>query len=143
MEPPNFKTDQDIQKSSSDWSTEFEPEKTTDDGSKTDQDIQKSASDWSTKFERQKREIIELWDTCCTPLVHRTYFLLLFKGDPSDAVYMEVELRRLSFLKNTLSSGQVSVKSSRVLNRERDAEQTNDQEIFNQGQRSSIPKMGH
>ncbi|KAL2458030.1 ATP binding microtubule motor family protein [Forsythia ovata] len=114
------KTDQDIQKSSSDWSTEFEPEKTTDDGSKTDQDIQKSASDWSTEFERQKREIIELWDACCTPLVHRTYFLLLFKGDPSDAVYMEVELRRLSFLKNTLSSGQVSVKSSRALNRERE-----------------------
>ncbi|KAL2504028.1 ATP binding microtubule motor family protein [Abeliophyllum distichum] len=96
-----------------------EPENTIDDGSKTDQDIQKSASDWSTEFERQKREIIELWDACCTPLVHRTYFLLLFKGDPSDAVYMEVELRRLSFLKNTLSSGQVSAKSSRALNRER------------------------
>ncbi|KAL2469280.1 Kinesin-like protein [Forsythia ovata] len=107
------KTDQDIHKSASDWSTEFEPEKTTDDGSKTDQDIQKFASDWSTEFERQKREIIELWNACCTPLVHRTYFLLLFKGDPSDAVYMEVELRRLSFLKNTLSSGQVSAKSSR------------------------------
>ncbi|KAL2557370.1 kinesin-like protein KIN-7G [Forsythia ovata] len=107
------KTYQDIHKSASDWSTEFEPEKTTDDGSKTDQDIQKFASDWSTEFERQKREIIELWNACCTPLVHRTYFLLLFKGDPSDAVYMEVELRRLSFLKNTLSSGQVSAKSSR------------------------------
>ncbi|KAL2549637.1 uncharacterized protein Fot_11167 [Forsythia ovata] len=105
------KTDQDIHKSASDWSTEFEPEKTTDDGSKTDQDIQKFASDWSTEFERQKREIIELWNACCTPLVHRTYFLLLFKGDPSDAVYMEVELRRLSFLKNTLSSGQPGVLS--------------------------------
>lgn len=61
-----------------------------------------SPIDWFTEFERQKRDIVELWNTCNIPLVHRTYFFLLFKGDPSDAVYMEVELRRLSFLKNTL-----------------------------------------
>lgn len=55
--------------------------------------------DWKAEFERRKREIIKLWDACHIPLVHRSYFCLLFKGDPSDAVYMEVEHRRLSFLK--------------------------------------------
>ncbi|KAI3777469.1 hypothetical protein L1987_47269 [Smallanthus sonchifolius] len=60
-------------------------------------------NDWSMVFEKQRREIIKLWNECNTPLVHRTYFFLLFKGDQSDSVYMEVELRRLSFLKNTPS----------------------------------------
>ncbi|CAA0407012.1 unnamed protein product [Arabidopsis thaliana] len=58
----------------------------------------------SSDFETQQRKIIELWATCNVPLVHRTYFFLLFKGDPSDYVYMEVELRRLSFLKQTISN---------------------------------------
>ncbi|GLT57953.1 hypothetical protein SLA2020_308860 [Shorea laevis] len=58
-----------------------------------------------SEFEMQQRKIIELWDACHVPLIHRTYFFLLFKGDPSDAVYMEVELRRLSFLKNSLPPG--------------------------------------
>ncbi|KAL1220680.1 Kinesin-like protein KIN-7I [Cardamine amara subsp. amara] len=55
-------------------------------------------------FERQQRQIIELWGVCNVPLVHRTYFFLLFKGDPSDYVYMEVELRRLTFLNQTISN---------------------------------------
>ena len=37
--------------------------------------------------------------------MHRTYFFLLFKGDPADSIYMEVEIRRLSFLKDTYSNG--------------------------------------
>ncbi|KAL3639110.1 hypothetical protein CASFOL_017017 [Castilleja foliolosa] len=65
-------------------------------------DKTQSVSDWKAEFERQQKNIIELWDVCHIPLAHRTYFFLLFKGDPSDAVYMEVELRRLSFLKNTI-----------------------------------------
>lgn len=56
-------------------------------------------SEWETEFKIKQRRIIKLWHTCNVPLQHRTYFFLLFKGDPSDAVYMEVELRRLSFLK--------------------------------------------
>lgn len=58
----------------------------------------------SSDFERQQRQIIELWAVCNVPLVHRTYFYLLFKGDPADYVYMEVELRRLTFLKQTISN---------------------------------------
>ncbi|KAL0351801.1 UNVERIFIED_CONTAM: Kinesin-like protein KIN-7F [Sesamum calycinum] len=70
---------------------------TTDGGSDKSQGTEQSVSHWQTEFQRQKKEIIELWDACHTPLVHRTYFFLLFKGDPSDAVYLEVELRRLQF----------------------------------------------
>ncbi|CAJ1973244.1 unnamed protein product [Sphenostylis stenocarpa] len=55
-------------------------------------------------FERQLRDTIQLWDACNIPLVHRSYFYLLIKGEISDAVYLDVELRRLSFLKDTFFS---------------------------------------
>ncbi|KAJ7957827.1 Kinesin-like protein [Quillaja saponaria] len=88
----------------------------------------KPKSHLAPKFERQQRDIIKLWDACNVPLVHRTYFFLLVKGELSDSVYMEVELRRLSFLKGTFSSGMsileenqtVTLDSSeKALNRER------------------------
>ncbi|KAG6475566.1 hypothetical protein ZIOFF_064794 [Zingiber officinale] len=62
-----------------------------------------SPSRWPFDFERKQQEIIELWHSCHVSLVHRTYFFLLFKGDPTDSIYMEVEHRRLSFLRNTSS----------------------------------------
>lgn len=62
-------------------------------------------SDWPSKFNRLQKEIVQLWDACNVSLVHRTYFFLLFNGDPSDSIYMEVELRRLSYLKQTFSQG--------------------------------------
>ncbi|KAL3639104.1 hypothetical protein CASFOL_017011 [Castilleja foliolosa] len=89
-------------------------------------DKTQSVSDWKAEFERQQKNIIELWDACHIPLAHRTYFFLLFKGDPSDAVYMEVELRRLSFLKNTIhgvvKDDQLFTQpsSTKELNRERE-----------------------
>ncbi|XP_010535299.1 PREDICTED: kinesin-like protein KIN-7I [Tarenaya hassleriana] len=67
-----------------------------------------------SEFERQQKQIIELWEVCNVPLVHRTYFFLLFKGDPSDFVYMEVELRRLSFLKESLSHESDTSRRQRV-----------------------------
>ncbi|KAG6435369.1 hypothetical protein SASPL_100241 [Salvia splendens] len=80
-----------------------------------------SGADWKVQFERRKREIIELWDACHIPLVHRSYFYLLFKGDPSDAVYMEVEHRRLSFLKTGNKDAKDEVPSSpKALQRERE-----------------------
>ncbi|XP_051202775.1 kinesin-like protein KIN-7H isoform X2 [Lolium perenne] len=57
-----------------------------------------SPSCWPVDFARRQQEIIELWHECNAPLVHRTYFFLLFKGDAADSVYMEVEHRRLSFI---------------------------------------------
>ncbi|KAJ1408818.1 P-loop containing nucleoside triphosphate hydrolase [Sesbania bispinosa] len=73
-------------------------------------------SDWPLKFKRLQKEIIELWDACNASLVHRTYFCLLFKGgDPSDSIYMEVEVRRLSYLKQTFSQGKKTVEDGRTL----------------------------
>ncbi|WOH10387.1 hypothetical protein DCAR_0729855 [Daucus carota subsp. sativus] len=55
--------------------------------------------DWRLKFKRLQREIVKLWDVCNVSLLHRTHFFLLFRGEPSDCIYMEVELQRLSLLK--------------------------------------------
>lgn len=71
--------------------------------------------DWSLQFKRHQKEIIELWQSCCVPLTHRTYFFLLFRGDPTDSIYMEVELRRLSFLKESFSDGNKSVRDSQTI----------------------------
>ncbi|XP_023545785.1 kinesin-like protein KIN-7G [Cucurbita pepo subsp. pepo] len=85
-------------------------------------------SEWILEFQDQQREIIELWDACNVPLAHRSYFFILFKGDPSDAVYMEVELRRLFFIREAISrstdaSGRNAItqaSSLKALNRERE-----------------------
>ncbi|XP_019451000.1 PREDICTED: kinesin-like protein KIN-7E [Lupinus angustifolius] len=66
--------------------------------------------DWSVQFKRQQKEIIELWQSCYVPLTHRTYFFLLFQGDPADYIYLEVEHRKLSFLKETFSDGNLTGK---------------------------------
>lgn len=70
---------------------------------------------WPLEFKRLQREIIELWHACNVSLVHRTYFFLLFRGDQSDSIYMEVELRRLSFLKDTFSRGNQTIEDGRTL----------------------------
>ncbi|KAL2333776.1 hypothetical protein Fmac_014989 [Flemingia macrophylla] len=71
--------------------------------------------EWSSKFKQLQKEIIELWHDCNVSLVHRTYFFLLFKGEPSDSIYMEVELRRLSYLKQTFTQGNQTVEDGRTL----------------------------
>ncbi|CAF1835136.1 hypothetical protein Bca4012_030482 [Brassica carinata] len=65
---------------------------------------EKYSTNSSSEFGRQQRQITELCALCNVPLVHRTYIFLLFKGDPSEYVYMEVEFRRLSFLKQTIAN---------------------------------------
>ncbi|KAK4276530.1 hypothetical protein QN277_014668 [Acacia crassicarpa] len=57
------------------------------------------------KFEGLQRYIIELWHTCHVPLVDRSHFLLLLKGELTDYVYLKAELRRLSFVKDAFYSG--------------------------------------
>ncbi|KAL6846720.1 hypothetical protein ACP4OV_024168 [Aristida adscensionis] len=84
-----------------------------------------SPSRWPINFERKQREIIELWHLCNVSIVHRTYFFLLFKGDKADNIYMEVEHRRLSFIKNSFTAaGQpnaiITSSSLRNLRHERD-----------------------
>lgn len=70
---------------------------------------------WPVEFERQRRELFQLWQTCNVSLVHRTYFFLLFRGDPSDSIYMGVELKRLSFLKESFSQGNMAMQDGRIL----------------------------
>ncbi|KAF5734005.1 kinesin-like protein NACK1 [Tripterygium wilfordii] len=58
---------------------------------------------WQITFKEQRQQIIELWDICYVSIIHRTQFYLLFKGDPADQIYMEVELRRLTWLEQHLA----------------------------------------
>ncbi|NP_001312129.1 kinesin-like protein NACK2 [Nicotiana tabacum] len=58
---------------------------------------------WHLVFEDQRQQIIMLWHLCHVSLVHRTQFYMLFKGDPSDQIYLEVELRRLTWLDEHLA----------------------------------------
>ncbi|KAJ3706596.1 hypothetical protein LUZ61_010301 [Rhynchospora tenuis] len=81
------------------------------DGAMKSLSIMQSPSRWPLEFEKKQQEIIELWQACQVSLVHRTYFFLLFKGDPADSIYMEVELRRLSFVKNTYIRGSLDGKA--------------------------------
>ncbi|PUZ73496.1 hypothetical protein GQ55_2G479200 [Panicum hallii var. hallii] len=60
---------------------------------------------WPINFEKKQKEIIELWHECNVSIVHRTYFFLLFKGDNADSIYLEVEHRRLSFIKGSFRAG--------------------------------------
>ncbi|CAN6698691.1 unnamed protein product [Malus baccata var. baccata] len=73
-------------------------------------------SRWPSEFNKLQREVIELWDARNVSLVHRTYFFLLFKGDPSDSIYIAVEVRRLSFLKDTFSRGDQTLEDGQSLN---------------------------
>ena len=40
---------------------------------------------------------------CHVSIIHRTQFYLLFKGDPADQIYVEVELRNLNWLQQHLA----------------------------------------
>ncbi|KAK6126698.1 hypothetical protein DH2020_039555 [Rehmannia glutinosa] len=64
--------------------------------------VDQSPMTWTVMFEDQRKEIIMLWHVCHVSIVHRTQFYLLFRGDPCDQMYMEVELRRLKWLEQHL-----------------------------------------
>ncbi|KAG0452752.1 hypothetical protein HPP92_025416 [Vanilla planifolia] len=98
-------------------------------------------SNWPMEFEKQQREIIVLWDACNVSLIHRTYFFLLFKGEPADSIYMEVERRRLSFLIKMFSQGNENetVSSSlKNLRREREMLQRKMQKRLSSKERKAL-----
>ncbi|WCJ32578.1 Kinesin-like protein KIN-7H [Euphorbia peplus] len=78
-------------------------------------DLETSSSNWPVEFKRLQQQIIELWQACSVSLIHRTYFFLLFNGDPSDSFYMEVEVRKLTFLRDTFFKGNETMVDGRVL----------------------------
>ena len=55
---------------------------------------------WKSEFSTKQRQIFELWDVCNVSIIHRSQFYLLFRGDYADKIYVEVELRRLTWLKS-------------------------------------------
>ncbi|KAL9245657.1 hypothetical protein vseg_019282 [Gypsophila vaccaria] len=72
------------------------------------QDDLDATTPWPSDSRRLQLEIIDLWDVCNISLVHRTCFFLLFiKGDQgqADTVYLEVERRRLSCIKDAFAWG--------------------------------------
>ncbi|GMH06529.1 hypothetical protein Nepgr_008369 [Nepenthes gracilis] len=64
---------------------------------------------WASDFKKLQREIIVLWHSCNIHLVYRTYFFLIFKDDPADNIYLEVERRRLSSINDAFSWGTETV----------------------------------
>ncbi|KAK9128565.1 hypothetical protein Syun_017362 [Stephania yunnanensis] len=75
----------------------------------------------STRRESRDRSAEEGIATAATPLLH----LRPITGDPADSIYLEVELRRLSFLKEAFAEGSLGNEfspssSMRALHRERE-----------------------
>ncbi|KAJ0770861.1 putative plus-end-directed kinesin ATPase [Helianthus annuus] len=75
------------------------------------------ATSWRSEFKRLQKEIIQFWHECNVSLVHRTYFYLLFNGDPTDSIYMEVERRRLAFVKDMFTRVNAAVDDGRTITR--------------------------
>ncbi|KAK9071435.1 hypothetical protein SSX86_010005 [Deinandra increscens subsp. villosa] len=75
------------------------------------------AISWTSEFRRLQKEIIQFWHDCNVSLVHRTYFFLLFHGDPTDSIYMEVERRRLAFVKDMFGRVDLAVDDGRTITR--------------------------
>ncbi|XP_073115420.1 kinesin-like protein KIN-7A [Elaeis guineensis] len=61
-------------------------------------EMQNSTDAWDSVFKEQMQQIIQLWDVCHVSIIHRSQFYLLFRGDQADQIYIEVELRRLTWL---------------------------------------------
>ncbi|CAH8392077.1 unnamed protein product [Eruca vesicaria subsp. sativa] len=80
-----------------------------------DKEVSGTMMNWSEEFDRKREQILELWQTCNVSLVHRTYFFLLFTGEQADSIYMGVELRRLSFMKDSFSQGNQAFERGRTL----------------------------
>ncbi|XP_058213203.1 kinesin-like protein KIN-7E isoform X2 [Rhododendron vialii] len=113
-------------------------------------DAAEAPATWNIEFGIKQKAILELWQSCNISLVHRTYFFLLFKGDPTDSIYMEVEMRRLSFLKEAFSQGNHAVQggqtltlvsSLKALRRERDMLCRLMQKRFSEAERNRLYQM--
>jgi centromeric protein E len=89
------------------------------------QDYLDTALNWPVEFKRLQREIIELWHVCKVSMAHRSYFFLLFRGDQKDCLYLEVELRRLKYIRESFAqnsndgNNMTLISCTRALTRER------------------------
>ncbi|XVF48833.1 hypothetical protein PTKIN_Ptkin03bG0220100 [Pterospermum kingtungense] len=76
----------------------LELEEANEAGTDETESVPQSPMPWNIVFEDQRKQIVMLWHLCHVSIIHRTQFYLLFRGDPADQIYMEVELRRLTWL---------------------------------------------
>ncbi|XVF35194.1 hypothetical protein REPUB_Repub18cG0124300 [Reevesia pubescens] len=76
----------------------LELEEANEAGTEETDSVLQSPMPWHLVVEDQRKQIIMLWHLCHVSIIHRTQFYLLFRGDPADQIYMEVELRRLTWL---------------------------------------------
>lgn len=67
------------------------------------ENMDQSPMPWHLVFDDQRKQIIMLWHLCHVSIIHRTQFYLLFRGEPGDQIYLEVELRRLTWLEQHLA----------------------------------------
>lgn len=79
------------------------------------QDYLTTPLNWPLEFKRLEMEIIELWHACNVSMAHRSYFFLLFRGDEKDCLYMEVELRRLKYIRETFTNNNKAIENGRTL----------------------------
>ncbi|KAM0823383.1 hypothetical protein ACQ4PT_070898 [Festuca glaucescens] len=79
-------------------SNEGKPNDMDEDPAGNDMSLQDSPESWDILFKEQMHHIIQLWDLCHVSIIHRTQFYLLFRGDLTDQIYIEVEVRRLTWL---------------------------------------------
>ncbi|KAJ4804275.1 ATP binding microtubule motor family protein [Rhynchospora pubera] len=76
-----------------------------DSGTENISAVQSSPNSWRNTFREQMQQIFMLWHECYVSIIHRTQFYLLFRGDPADQIYIEVEVRRLMWLHQHFSEG--------------------------------------
>lgn len=76
---------------------------TNESGTNNDDESTQTPISWDMIFHDQRKQIVMLWHLCHVSIIHRTQFYLLFKGDSADQIYMEVELRRLTWLEQHLA----------------------------------------
>ncbi|CAG7883518.1 unnamed protein product [Brassica rapa] len=79
------------------------------------QDYLTTPLNWPLEFKRLEMEIVELWHACNVSMAHRSYFFLLFRGDEKDCLYMEVELRRLKYIRETFTNNNKAIENGRTL----------------------------
>ncbi|KQK13094.1 kinesin-like protein KIN-7A [Brachypodium distachyon] len=83
-------------------SNESKPNDTEEDPVENVPCLQDGPESWDRLFKEQMQHIIHLWDLCHVSIIHRTQFYMLFRGDTSDQIYIEVEVRRLLWLQQHL-----------------------------------------
>ncbi|KAL3720488.1 hypothetical protein ACJRO7_005326 [Eucalyptus globulus] len=64
------------------------------------EDYAEGSLEWFSHLKKLQKEIVRRWKENEVSFVHKSHFFLLFKGDPTDSICVDVELRRFLFLRD-------------------------------------------